>query len=135
MIAAVTLAALGVLVLTAIWIGVRRPANATRMARWIAFGLLAAEAAVLAPATVADSGVAASYLLGVPVLAALLAVVADLTGHAVAAADLIAATVVTVWAILLLLGLGVAFLPPAVLLFAAFAADLSKRRSTIATRQ
>ena len=134
MIPTVTLAALGVLVVTAIWVGVRRPANSTRVVRWIALALLAAEAVVLIPYTVADSGAAASYLLGVPVLAALLAVVADLTGHAVTTVDFIAATVVTAWAILLMLGLGVVFLPPAVLLIIAFAGDLSKGRSAVEAR-
>lgn len=131
MIPTVTLTALGVLVVTSVWVGVRKPANATRVVRWIALALLAAEAVVLIPYTVADSGAAASYLLGVPVLGALLAVVADLVGRAVVMAELIAALVVTAWAVLLMVGFGIIFLPAAVLLFIAFAGDLATRRSAV----
>jgi uncharacterized membrane protein len=130
MVSVVALVALGVLVVAVVWVGVRKPADAPRVVRWTALGLLVAEAVVLVPYTVADSGGAASYLLGVPVLAALVAVIA---GHVVPAADLVAAIGVTVWGLLLMLGLGVVFLPAGVLLFLGFALNVSRRRASVSS--
>ena len=55
-----------------------RASRAGRTGRWAVFGLTVVIAAALTPYTVADSGSAAVYLLGVPVVAAAIPVLADL---------------------------------------------------------
>jgi hypothetical protein len=76
----VALAVFGVLIVTGAWGRHPEPPNATMAVRWTALAPLTTEAMVRTPSPAQAR--AATYLLGVPVLAALLAVVADLTGHA-----------------------------------------------------
>lgn len=115
-------AQLGALAIAVVMV-VRRPAVPGRRLRWAALILTALVAVVLAPYTVADSGTAASYLLGVPVLGAALPVAADGAGRYVTAATVVGASTVGMWAFLLALGIGMAFLPGALLLIGALAAD------------
>jgi hypothetical protein len=84
--------------------------------------------AALTPYTVADSGAASIYLLGIPVVAAAVPLVADLTGALRIAADACGAVVMTAWAVLLGLGIGAAFLPAGLLLIIAFVIDLASQR-------
>jgi uncharacterized membrane protein len=98
---------------------VRRPAHSDRVLRWSALGLTVLVAILLTPLTVADSGSAAVYLLGVPVIAALLPVMASFADRFVTTADILGGVMMMVWALLLAMGIGAAFLPAAVLLFVA----------------
>ncbi len=77
-----------------------------------------------------DSGVAASYLLGVPTIAALLPLAADLVGRAVGVTTTLAAIVVLAWGLLLGLGDGVYFVIPALVLGAAAVVSVTPRRGT-----
>jgi hypothetical protein len=104
-----------------------RPTAADRKLRWTAFGLTLAVAGALAPATVADSGGAAVFLLGVPVMLAALPVAADRFGRAVIVAEAVAACGTIGWGLLLGLGIGAAFLPIGLLLVALLVVDLSPR--------
>jgi hypothetical protein len=71
-------------------------------------------AAALAPAAARDSGRFAAVLLGVPVVLAALPVGWDLvTGRPQAAIDWPAAILAMGWAVLLALGIGLAFVPAA----------------------
>jgi hypothetical protein len=97
---------------------VRRPADARRTVRWGGAAIVLATAGLLAPSTVQDSGPAAIYLLGVPVVAALLPLLAPRAGAAARAADLLTGLVIGAWALLLALGIGAAFLPAAFLYLA-----------------
>ena len=106
--------------------------NRHRRLRWATFWLTTAVSVALAPYTVADSGVAASYLLGVPVIAAALPVLADRRGVARTAADAVGALVMSGWGLLLGLGIGVAFLPGALLLIAGVIIDLLPSRRSAA---
>jgi hypothetical protein len=99
--------------------------TARRVLRWAPFALTVAVVAVLTPYTVADSGAAAGYLLGVPLVAAVLPVLADLAGRGVLAAEAVGAAVMTVWGLLLALGIGGYFLPLALLLLVAFCVELT----------
>ncbi|RAO16320.1 hypothetical protein [Micromonospora noduli] len=110
---------------------VRKPTNTRSVLRWSALAITALVAAVLAPFTVDDSGTAASYLLGVPVVAALLPVLAQRIGRLAVVADVVAALVLTGWGLLLGLGIGVAFLPAVILLIASAAGTWAPRPSTI----
>ncbi|MEV4756959.1 hypothetical protein AB0J86_17850 [Micromonospora sp. NPDC049559] len=92
---------------------VRRPADPRPLLRRSALLILLLTAALLAPLTVRDSGAAAIFLLGVPVAAAALPLLLPRR-----TTDLVAGAVVLVWAVLLALGLGFAFLPGAVPLLA-----------------
>ncbi|MCG5439865.1 hypothetical protein [Micromonospora foliorum] len=109
---------------------VRKPANTRSVLRWSALAITTLVAAVLAPFTVDDSGTAASYLLGVPVVAALLPVLAQRIGRLTVVADLVAALILTGWGLLLGLGIGVAFLPAVILLIASAAGTWAPRPST-----
>ncbi|MFE9192784.1 hypothetical protein ACFYL6_24610 [Micromonospora sp. NPDC007208] len=109
---------------------VRKPANTRSVLRWSALAITTLVAAALAPFTVDDSGAAASYLLGVPVVAALLPVLAQRVGRLTLLADLVAAFVLTGWGLLLGLGIGVAFLPAVILLVASAAGTWAPRPST-----
>lgn len=110
---------------------VRKPANTRSVLRWSALAITALVAAMLAPFTVDDSGTAASYLLGVPVVAALLPVLAQRIGRLTVVADVVAALILTGWGLLLGLGIGVAFLPAVILLIASAAGTWAPRPSTI----
>jgi hypothetical protein len=86
---------------------------------WIAIALL--------PFTVSDSGAAASYLLGVPLVAALSPLVADLTRRAVGITTALGAFVMLAWGLLLGLGVGFYFVIPALLMGAAAIASIVPR--------
>ncbi|MFG1868490.1 hypothetical protein [Micromonospora arborensis] len=89
---------------------------------WIVVALL--------PFTIDDSGAAAGYLLGVPVVVAVCPLIADLTHRAVHITTTVAALVMLVWALILGLGIGLWFVLPAVLLgMAAIATTASTDRS------
>jgi hypothetical protein len=92
----------------------------SRWLRWAALAAAALAAALLAPAAAQDSGWFAAVLLGVPVALAAIPVGWDLaTGHSRAVIDWPAAILALVWAVLLALGVGLAFVPAALLQLAA----------------
>ncbi|WP_433269534.1 hypothetical protein ACQPWR_12535 [Micromonospora vinacea] len=122
-------AIVGVL-LVALVVLVRKPADARSVLRWSALAITVLVAAALTPFTVDDSGAAASYLLGVPVVAAILPVLAQRVGRLTVVADLLAALVITGWGLLLGLGIGVAFLPAVILLIASAMGIWAPRPST-----
>lgn len=128
MFAIVFLIALLASVLVGIVVVARWSTGGRRRLRWLVLGLTVAVAAGLSPHTVADSGAAAWYLLGVPVLAALVPVVADAAGVATGVADAAGAVLMTGWGLLLALGIGTAFLPGGVLLCALAVAALAPGR-------
>ncbi|RKN20876.1 hypothetical protein D7147_08630 [Micromonospora musae] len=111
MTSSVTLGALAAVLAVALLLLIRRPAAAQRLARLAALAITVLVAAALTPWTVQDSGPAASFLLGVPVLAATVPVLAERSGRRAEIADLVAAVVIGSWGLLLALGIGVAFLP------------------------
>ncbi|MEU4474994.1 hypothetical protein [Micromonospora sp. NPDC023888] len=94
---------------------------------WVVIALL--------PFTIDDSGAAASYLLGVPVVAAICPLIADLTHRAVATTTTVAALVLLVWALLLGLGIGLWFVIPALLLGVAAIATMTSRGATVPRKQ
>jgi hypothetical protein len=98
--------------------------------RWSALAITVLVAAALTPFTVDDSGAAASYLLGVPVVAALLPVLAQRAGRLTVVADLVAALIIAGWGLLLGLGIGGAFLPAVILLIASAVGSSAPRPST-----
>lgn len=116
MIDLVTVGAIVAVLLVGVVVLVRKPADARRVVRWSALVITVLVAAALTPWTVDDSGAAASYLLGVPVLAATLPVLAQRIGRLTGVADVVAALIIAAWGLLLGLGIGGAFLPVAVLL-------------------
>ncbi|MEU4398180.1 hypothetical protein [Micromonospora orduensis] len=111
-----TVMAIAGVLLVGVVVLVRRPVDTPRVVRWSALAITVLVAAMLTPFTVDDSGAAASYLLGVPVVAATLPVLAQRFARLARAADLVAALVIAGWGLLLGLGIGGAFLPAAVLL-------------------
>ncbi|MBM0232017.1 hypothetical protein JNW91_09150 [Micromonospora sp. STR1_7] len=129
MIGLATVGAIVGVLLVGVVVLVRRPADARGVLRWSALAITVLVVAVLTPLTVDDSGIAASYLLGVPVAAAALPVLAQRVGRLARVADLMAALVITVWGLLLGLGIGGAFLPAVVLLVASAAATGAPRAS------
>ncbi|MGI5519350.1 hypothetical protein ACQEUX_00145 [Micromonospora sp. CA-259024] len=113
-----TVSAIAAVLLVGVMVLVRKPADARRVVRWSALAITVLVAAALTPYTVDDSGPAASYLLGVPVVAATLPVLAQRIGRLGGVVDVVAALVIGGWGLLLGLGIGGAFLPAAVLLIA-----------------
>ncbi|MDG4838628.1 hypothetical protein O7631_19120 [Micromonospora sp. WMMD967] len=113
-----TVGAIAAVLLVGVAVLVRRPPDVRRVVRWSALAITVLVAAALTPYTVDDSGAAAAYLLGVPVVAALLPVLAQWAGRLTGVADVVAALVITGWGLLLGLGIGVAFLPAVLLLIA-----------------
>lgn len=107
------------------------PGAIGRMWRRVAFAVAAGIAIALLPYTVEDSGAAAGYLLGVPVVAAGCALIADVAHRAVGVTTTIAALVTLVWALLLGLGIGLWFVLPALLLGIAAVATPASRRATV----
>jgi hypothetical protein len=99
---------------------------AEQWSRWLQWGALAAAvvaAVALGPAAVRDSGWFAIVLLGVPVILAALPPLWDLTvGRGGGAVGWVVSVVAVGWALLLALGIGLAFLPAAFLMLAAAAA-------------
>ncbi|MGW5555839.1 hypothetical protein ACWER9_01260 [Micromonospora sp. NPDC003944] len=122
-------ASVGVL-LVGLVILLRKPPDTRSVLRWSALAITVLVAAALIPFTVADSGAAAGYLLGVPVVAASLPVLAQRAGRLTLVADLAAALVLTGWGLLLGLGIGVAFLPAVILLIASAVGTRAPRPST-----
>lgn len=125
----VTMTALLAAAVLGLGIALRWPQLGGRRLRQAALAMTVAVAVALAPYTVADSGVWSLYLLGVPVVAAGVPVVADLAGAGRVAADAFGAVVLTGWALLLALGIGAAFLPGALVLVMALTSGLSGERS------
>jgi hypothetical protein len=115
------------LLVTVAGMAARRTAGAvarrwSRWLRWSAFGAALTAAAVLAPAAARDSRWFAAVLLGVPVVLAAFSVWWDLvSGRPQAAIDWPAAILAMGWAVLLSLGIGLAFVPAALLQLAAAA--------------
>ncbi|MEU4569044.1 hypothetical protein [Micromonospora sp. NPDC023956] len=101
-----------------------------RVLRLLAFAATTGIAVALLPSTVADSGASTGYLLGVPVVAAVGPLVADLAGRAVGVTTVVGALVMLVWGLVLGLGIGFWFILPALLLGAAAVAGISSRRAT-----
>lgn len=122
-------ATVGVL-LVGLVILLRKPSDTRSVLRWSALAITVLVAAALTPFTVDDSGAAAGYLLGVPVVAASLPILAQRAGRLTLVADLLAALVLTGWGLLLGLGVGVAFLPAVILLIASAAGTGAPRPST-----
>ena len=103
--------------------------------RWVALVAAAVAAVVLAPAVARDSGWFAIVLLGVPIVLAALPVGLNwITGRARSGIDWLAAILAMAWAVLLALGIGVAFLPAALLQFAAAAAATATASGRTARR-
>ncbi|MCZ7373657.1 hypothetical protein [Micromonospora sp. WMMC250] len=125
-----TVGAIAAVLLVGVAVLVRRPPDARRVARWSALAITVLVAAALTPYTVDDSGAAAAYLLGVPVVAALLPVLAQWAGRLTGVADVVAALGITGWGLLLGLGIGVAFLPAVLLLIASAVGAGAPRPST-----
>ncbi|MGC4746754.1 hypothetical protein ACLQ28_13975 [Micromonospora sp. DT201] len=130
MIGLVTVGAIAAVLLVGVLVLVRKPADPRRVVRWSALTITVLVVAALTPYTVDDSGAAASYLLGVPVVAALLPVLAQRWGRLAGVADVVAAVVIIGWGLLLGLGIGGAFLPAAVLLIASAVGTWSPRPGT-----
>jgi hypothetical protein len=102
----------------------------SRWLRWAALGAAVFAAAVLAPAAARDSGSFAAVLLGVPVVLAAFPVGWHLvTGRPQAAIDWLAAILAMGWAVLLALGIGLAFVPAALLQLAAAATGSAADRT------
>ncbi|MGK5742900.1 hypothetical protein [Micromonospora sp. URMC 103] len=95
----------------------------------MAFAVTLGIVVALLPFTVEDSGAAATYLLGVPVVAAAGALVADFAGRAVGITTVVAALAMLVWGLLLALGIGLWFVPPALLLGTAVIVTMPSRRA------
>jgi hypothetical protein len=115
-----------------VYLGRRRPVPHAvgSTLRLLAFAGTLGLAIALLPFTVSDSGAAASYLLGVPVVAALLPLVADLASRAVGITTALGAFVMLVWGLLLGLGDGFYFVFSALFLAAAAVASIIPRRGT-----
>jgi hypothetical protein len=97
--------------------------------RWAALAAAAVAAALLAPAVVRDSGRFAIVLLGVPVALAALPLAWQLIiGRASTAVEWPAAILAMGWAILLALGIGLFFVPAALLQLAAAATTTTANR-------
>ncbi|WP_433114475.1 hypothetical protein [Micromonospora sp. CA-246542] len=133
MIGLVTVGAVVGVLLVGVLVVVRKPVDARRVLRWSTLAITVLVAAALTPFTVDDSGPAASYLLGVPVVAASLPVLAQRFGRLAGVVDLVAALVIGGWGLLLGLGIGAAFLPAAVLLIASAAVGTRPARPSNAT--
>jgi len=124
-----TACALGGVVLVAAAVLLGRPADPRRVLRLGAAAIVVGTAGLLTPLVVQDAGAAAWYLLGVPVAAALAALPAPRTGAVGRIVDLLAGAVIGGWGLLLALGVGAAFLPPALLyLGSAVVAAVSRSR-------
>jgi len=121
-----TLVALAAVLVVGVLLLVGRGGDGRRLVRWSGLAITALVAVVLTPFTVEDSGTAAFVLLGVPVVVAALPPLAQRFAPRLAGyVDLVAAVAIGGWGLLLALGgLGVAFLPTALLLLAGAALNL-----------
>jgi len=111
------------------------PGVVGRVLRLLAFAATGGIVVALLPFTVEDSGAAASYLLGVPVVAAVSALIADLAHRAVGITTAVAALVMLAWGLILSLGIGFWFTLPALLLGIAALATISSRHATVSSHQ
>ena len=107
------------------------PGVVGRVLRLLALAATAGIVIALLPFTVDDSGAAAVYLLGVPVVLAVGALAADLAGRAVASTTAVAALLMLGWGLYLGLGIGLWFVIPALVLGAAAIASVPSRRATV----
>lgn len=80
-----------------------------------------------------DSGWFGLLLIGVPVLCCLVAVLADATGFRAAMLTTLAAVGLLLWSLLTIIGLGLYFLGPAIMLAAAAATTWQQQRRTRGT--
>ncbi len=111
------------------------PGAVGRVLRLLAFAATVWIVVALLPFTVADSGAAAGYLLGVPVIAAGCALIADMARRAVGITTTVAAVVMLVWGLILGLGIGAWFILPALVLGMAAVATISSRHVTVPSNQ
>lgn len=127
----VTVVVAAALLVVAAAVAARRAPGPTarRWSRWLQWAAVVAAAVAaiaLGPAAARDSGWFAAVLLGVPVVLAALPLAWDLTlGRATTLVSWLSAVLATVWALLLALGVGLAFLPAAFLMLAAAAGRTS----------
>ncbi|MEO3925804.1 hypothetical protein ABGB07_18320 [Micromonosporaceae bacterium B7E4] len=121
-----TLGALAAVLAVGVLVLLGRGGDGQSLVRWSGLVITTLVAATLAPLTIEDSGAAAFVLLGVPVIAAALPPLAQrLVPRTAGYLDPVAAVVIGGWGLLLALGgLGVAFLPSALLLLAGAARSL-----------
>ncbi|MET7671667.1 hypothetical protein [Micromonospora luteifusca] len=111
------------------------PGSVGLLLRLLAIAVTAGIVVALLPFTIDDSGAAASYLLGVPVVAAVCPLIADLTHRAVGITTTVAALVMLVWALILGLGIGLWFVLPALLLGMAAIATTGSRHAAAPRNQ
>ncbi|RMB59899.1 hypothetical protein [Tessaracoccus antarcticus] len=104
--------------------GGRRGAGAAGNLRRAACGLTWVVALALTPTTFHDAGAAAGYLLGVPLVISIIVFLRDLSGRSVLVVEATAGLTMLAWSLLLALGIGLAFLPSALLFLCAFGFDL-----------
>lgn len=109
-------------------LGTRARVGVPTLLRRAACGLTLALALALTPWTFNDAGAAAGYLLGVPALLSIAIVVADMSGRGVLVVTAVAGVLMLVWALLLALGIGLAFMPSALLLLTSVGLDLGAKR-------
>jgi hypothetical protein len=104
----------------------RDAARIARILRWVALVLAVVPGVLLAPLAIADSGAAASYLLGVPVVVAALPLLAEISHHAIliAATTAVAAILILAWTVVTALGLGPVYVPAALALIVATGVQL-----------
>ncbi|MEU7800864.1 hypothetical protein AB0B10_16500 [Micromonospora arborensis] len=123
----------------AAFVSVRRrggaPGSVGLVLRLLAVAATAWIVVALMPFTIDDSGAAASYLLGVPVVVAVCPLIADLTHRAVGITTAVAALVMLLWALILGLGIGLWFVLPALLLGMAAIATTASRPATAPRNQ
>ncbi|GAB2968555.1 hypothetical protein [Saccharothrix stipae] len=117
MIAVIAGACLALFVVVAAFVRLRGrwavPGTVGRVLRWTGVAATVGIAVALLPVTSADGGSVTAYLLGVPLVAAVAVVVADLTGRAVGFVTTVAALVLAAWGLVLGLGPGFYFVLPA----------------------
>jgi hypothetical protein len=121
-------ATLAVLVTAAVLVA-KRPSETRGILRWSSLALTVVVVLLVGPWTVSDSGASALFLLGVPVVAAVIPTVARLAGRESVVADAIGGMVMAAWGVLLGLGIGAAFIPGALLLLIAAGTGVAARQS------
>lgn len=94
----------------------RQTMRVPRLGRLLAFVVTVFIVGALMPLAIEDSGGAAVYLLGVPLLAAILPLASELSGYGERVTTFVAAVVMSGWGLLLGLGFGAWFLIPAFIL-------------------
>ena len=115
---------------TLVVLGTRANASVGPLLRRAACGLTLAVALALTPGTFDNAGAAAGYLLGVPALLGTAVVIADIAARGVLVVSAVAGGLMLIWALLLALGIGLAFLPSALLLLTSVGQDLRAARHT-----